>query len=276
MLTKSIFDVLNEEIIKRWENYIKANADFSHARDNEMRKVFSLANPKEGQLIWELGTGNGISTFLLAKALGNTGKLITTDVNPGNIEFVENKNKQEKLSIECILLPLEQNFLKDKKYENYFDTIVTLATFHHFDNRLENTGDSGRREAFNVCYNNLKDGGIIIIADPLDNTISQRYFTAIDNPEHLPPIGHPHDFPTKDGLHKMAEDAGFKDIKIEILNMPWQFNSENEAKNFIHTLHNAKCSPEESLETAKKHLDFKKVNNHYELGWELFFLSATK
>jgi hypothetical protein len=44
----------------------------------------------------------------------------------------------------------------------------------------------------------------------------------------------------------------------------------------VHTIHNAKCTAEESFEVAKNVLGFKKVNEHYELGWELFFLTAIK
>ena len=58
--------------------------------------------------------------------------------------------------------------------------------------------------------------------------------------------------------------------------MPWKFASQDEAINFVHTIHNAKCTPEESFDVAKNVLGFKKVDDHYELGWKLFFLTAWK
>lgn len=114
------------------------------------------------------------------------------------------------------------------------------------------------------------------MADPLHGTITQKYFDAIDNPKHCHSDGHPHDFPTKERLYNILLETGFKEIMIEVANTSWKFDSPREAMNFIHTIHNATCAPEESLKTAKKYLEFNKVNSHYELGWELFFLTAQK
>ncbi len=61
------------EIIKRWENYRKANSDKPHARENELAKIFTLINPQKGEKIWEVGTGNGYLTFPIAEAVGNMG-----------------------------------------------------------------------------------------------------------------------------------------------------------------------------------------------------------
>ncbi len=262
-----------EEISERWENYRKANSDKPSARENELREVFSLVRASEGQKILEVGTGNGYLTLPLAQAVGDTGEVVTTDVNEGNISDIQNKNKA---NITAILLPPSQGALNEAKYEGYFDIVASIATLHHFDNRADGTGDTGRREAIKQFYKNLKNGGRAVVADVLDGTISQKYFDAIDNPVHCSPSGHPHDFFDKDDLKKAFEEAGFKSIKIEVKLVPWRFTSEEEAKNFIHTIHNAKCSAEESIAVAEQHLGLKKVEDRYELGWELFFLEAVK
>lgn len=166
--------------------------------------------------------------------------------------------------------------LTEEKYKDYFDTVTTIATLHHFDNRIEKTGDSGRKKAIKCFYQNLKLGGKLVIADVLNGTISQKYFDSIDNPEHCHPLGHPHDFFNQDQLLKAVQDAGFKNIKIEVASVPWKFISLEEAKKFVHTIHNAKCSPEESMTVADRQLGIRKIDDHYELGWELFFLVAEK
>ncbi len=264
------------DVSERWENYRKANTDKPSARENELSKIFALVNPQKGQKVLEVGTGNGYLTFPLAQAVGQEGEVVTTDVNEGNIEDVIEKNKSKKFSLISILLPPKAGLLTEEKYKEYFDVVTTIATLHHFDNRLDKTGDSGRKDALRCFYQNLKSGGKLVIADVLHGTISQKYFDSIDNPEHCHPLGHPHNFFTQDELLEAVQGVGFKNIKIEVLAVPWKFLSPDEAKNFVHTIHNAKCSPEESIAVAEKQLGLKKVGDHYELGWELFFLTAEK
>ena len=123
-----------QDIEQRWENYRKANSDKPRARENELRKIFSLLNPRNGEKVWEVGTGNGYLTFPLAEAVGKTGEVISTDVNDGNISDVVNKNLEKKLKIEAKLLPVDSPLLGDE-YGDYFDSVATIATLHHFDNR---------------------------------------------------------------------------------------------------------------------------------------------
>jgi len=264
------------DVTERWENYRKANTNKPSARENELSKIFSLVNPQEGQRILEVGTGNGYLTFPLAEAVGNIGEVVTTDVNEGNINDAINKNKHKNLNVVPVLLSPAQGFLVEDKYKNYFDVVTTIATLHHFDNRLDKTGDSGRKNALKHFYQNLKPNGRLIIADVLHGTISQKYFDAIDSPEHCHPLGHPHDFFDENELRNTVTAVGFRNVQIETAYVPWKFTSIDEAKNFVHTIHNAKCSPEESLAVAEKYLGLKEVDGHYELGWQLFFLTAEK
>ncbi len=264
-----------QDIEQRWENYRKANSDKPSARENELLKIFSLLNPRNGEKIWEVGTGNGYLTFPIAEAVGETGEIISTDVNQGNISDVTNKNLEKKLKIEAKLLSIDSPLLDDE-YIGYFDSVATIATLHHFDNRNKNTGETGRTNAIHTFYKTLKKGGRLVMSDPLNGTITQKYFDAIDNPEHCYPDGHPHSFFTKERLQNLVQEIGFKNISIEVAYMPRKFASQDEAVNFVHTIHNAKCTPEESFEVAKNVLGFKKVEDHYELGWELFFLTANK
>jgi SAM-dependent methyltransferase len=264
------------DVSERWENYRKANTDKPSVRENELRKIFFLVNPQKGQKILEVGTGNGYLTFPIAQAVGQEGEVVTTDVNEGNIKDVVDKNESKRLSLVPILLSPKAGLLTEEKYKDYFDTVTTIATLHHFDNRIEKTGDSGRKKAIKCFYQNLKSGGKLVIADVLNGTISQKYFDSIDNPEHCHPLGHPHDFFNQDQLLKAVQDAGFKNIKIEVASVPWKFISLEEAKKFVHTIHNAKCSPEESMTVADRQLGIRKIDDHYELGWELFFLVAEK
>lgn len=260
---------------QRWENYRRANSQKPHVRENELRKIFELATPRPGERIWEVGTGNGYLTFPLALAVGEGGLVVTTDVERGNSKDVEDKNKKLRLRIEPLLLPAEDPLL-GPKYKNEFDAVVSIATLHHLDNRAKQTGEKGRTRAFKVFYRALKPGGRIALSDILHDTITQRYFDAIDSPRYCHPHGHPHDFFTGERLVDAVTQAGFRDVSMEVLSVPWQFSTKDEAKEFVHTIHNAICSPEESFAVAEKILGCKKGSNGYKLGWELFFLTARK
>lgn len=181
----------DHQIQQRWERYRKANSDKPAARENELRNVFALLNPLPGEKIWEVGTGNGYLTFPIATAVGDTGAVITTDVSEGNIADVERTNAERKLRIEARLLPLESPLL-GAEFEEHFDAVATIATLHHFDNRKIGTGEAGRINALRTFFKSLKRGGRLVVSDPLDGTITQRYFDAIDTPHYCNPDGHPH------------------------------------------------------------------------------------
>ncbi len=263
---------MTEDQTLRWENYRRANTDRPEARERELRHLFSLLNPITGEEIWEAGTGNGYLTFPLAEAVGSMGRIYTTDVMEGNIADVVSRNRALALPIEAMLV----EGATPTPPRTSFDAVTSIATLHHYDNRKENTGEKGRRAAFKAFYEALRPGGRLVVSDVLDSTITQKYFDAIDNPRYCSPHGHPHNFFNKETLADAAREAGFTDIAVTVERVPWQFASPEEAQKFVHTIHNAQCSPEESFALAEKILGFEDKNTHHELGWELFYLTASK
>jgi len=260
----------NEE--ERWENYRLANSRFPHVRQIELMKQLELTNPQIGETIAEVGTGNGYLTFELAKSVGKSGRIITHDYQKSNLDFVERMN-QNRFPITTIHQSLDY---KLEISDESIDRVSSIATLHHYDDRLNNTGTTGRQRVLNEFYRALKDGGTLIIGDVAHGTAPQRYFDAIDNPKYCNPRGHPHDFLDENLARKLCEDAGFEAITFEIKRVPWVFDDEEQAKNYLHTIHNAKCTPEESLEIAKKCLPYTQVGRRNQIEWELFYLTAKK
>ena len=258
---------------KRWANYRKANDDSPEVRENELKYMLKKINPKNGEIILECGTGNGYLTFPIAKKIGKFGKVITYDVILKNLKAVEEKNKKEKLKV------ITKNQKENHKFQeknNSIDKIISIATFHHYDNLLNHTGFSGRKKALKEFYRILKKKGKLIIGDVGEGMVSAKYFQTINSPKYCAPEGHPHDFPTKDELKSILMGAGFKLKSYVRKKVPWTFKSENQAKIFLKTIHNALCTGEESLEHAKKSLRFRRKGNKYYLDWELFYLIAEK
>jgi|TARA_Y100000034_G_scaffold13170_1_gene13815 SAM-dependent methyltransferase len=262
----------NQNESERWENYRLANSRFPHIRQIELLKQLELTNPQNAETIVEVGTGNGYLTFELAKEVGQNGRILTYDYQESNIDFVEKVNN-DRFPITAIHQSLDY---KLEVPNDSVDRISTIATLHHYDDRSMNTGTNGRQRALDEFYRVLREGGTLVVGDVAHGTAPQRYFDAIDNPVHCHPRGHPHDFLDERIARELCEEAGFKDVKFEIERVPWIFDDEEQAKEFLHTIHNAKCSPEESLEIAKQHTPYSEVGRRKQIGWELFYLTAKK
>lgn len=259
---------------ERWENYRNANTDNPDVRNNELSRAHYLLHPKSGERILEIGTGNGLLTLLIAEDVKSSGEVITTDVIAENLEKVSKVNAHH-LPITPLLLDTDAPFPLSEKYDGYFDAIITVATLHHFDSRLE-PEKNGRLQVIEACYRMLKPGGRLVAIDPLAGTKTAAYFDAINTPEHCFPLGHPHNFFSQEELLSLTRSVGFQDVSLDLISVPWKFVSQEEAKTFLHTIHNSRCTIEESFALAEKVLGFQKVENHYELGWDLFFLTAKK
>lgn len=262
----------NLEVGKRWNNYRLANTRFPKVRKKELLTQLKLTSPKKGETIAEVGTGNGYLTFVLANKVGNKGRIITYDYQKSNLNFVNNHNKKG-LPITTIHQNLNYDF---EISSETVDKRSSIATLHHYDDRSKGTGTKGRERAIKEFYRILKKGGKLVIGDVAHETPTQKYFDSIDNPIDCSPNGHPHDFLYKGLAIKLCKKAGFKKIKFKIEKVPWEFESEKQAGEFLHTIHNSKCSPKKSLDNAKRTLKFWKENNKFYLEWELFYLTAEK
>lgn len=263
-------DQISED--KRWASYREANGRFPHVRLAEMQETLKRACVKPGETVLEVGTGNGYLTFPLADKVGSKGKVITFDTTHQNLTDIVLKNTE---ALQIIPVPQKTSYDFPVQSEQA-DAIVTLATMHHYDDRSKGTGFTGRTKALREFYRMLRPGGRLVIADPAYGTAPQRYFDAIDSPVHCHPCGHPHDFLSQEKAIALCKEAGFEKTKFEVVETPWVFKDETEAKQFIHKLHNSQCSPEESLKLAKKHLPYAKTKRGFELGWSLFYLTAKK
>ncbi len=257
----------------RWSNYRKANDLHPEVRAKELNLMVETVDPSKEQVIIECGTGNGYLTFPLAKRLGNKGKLITYDIIEENLKSVNERNKNLKYPIQTEKQKLSYSFdLPD----NYADKIVSIATFHHYDNITEKTGISGRTKALTEFHRVLKKGGKVILADVEEETISAKYFRSINSPTYCSPNGHPHAFLSLKEIRDLCAKIGFKIESLTIEKVPWTFSSKVEAAKFLCTIHNAQCSPQESFEHAQKTLTFWQEGEFFYLEWELFYLVASK
>ncbi len=254
-----------------WSAYRKANSNFPLVRKNELNYMFNLVNPKNGEQIIEMGTGNGVLTIPMAKVIDD-GRIITYDATDENISSIIQKNKTLNLPISAKIQNLDYSIEEE---DGSIDKICSIAAFHHYDNNLQKTGFNGRLRAMYEFARVLKPGGQLTIGDVCNNTVSSRYFDSIDTPV-LCPGGHPHDFLEEESIKFLCNISGFKVKTFEIKQVSWTFESIDEAGSFINMIHGSLCSKEESLEHAKKYLKFWQEDGLWNLEWCLFYLVAIK
>lgn len=260
----------------RWRSYRNGILNHPTVRKAELEATLALLNPQAGERILEIGAGSGYLSKPIASQVKKHGQLVAADIN------LEGLTKLQQSADD---LPLQTYYFSDapnkqdkfaELYDQPFDAICSLAAFHHFDNRVAETGQRGRKDFLKEALKLLKPGGRLILVDVGGNTPTQRYFDAIDSPKFFAPSGHPHDFHTPDELTELASEVGFTQAQAQIKDTPWVFDSLAQAKTFIHSIHNAQCSEDESYAIADKVLGMAAKNGHFELNWQLMFFSAGK
>jgi cyclopropane fatty-acyl-phospholipid synthase-like methyltransferase len=138
--------------------------------------------------IMDFGSGTGL---LLSEIAPFVGKITAVDVSPSMIAVLESKKEAIPCPLEIVQMDLTIQSL-DRK----FDAIISSMTMHHIKDILA---------LFQKFYSLLNDNGTIAIAD-LDTE---------DGSFHTGDSGAFHCGFDRDEFVKSAEDAGFKNIKIQ-------------------------------------------------------------
>ncbi len=266
--------------------------------------MLRYANPRPEEKIIEFSTGSGYLTLPLASAVrrknsvtkalssdkdpsdigpsAGNGKIITYDVVAENKEHVAAFSKKYDLPVDAKCFSFASPYIYHfEEADNSIDKVISLATFHHCDVRRtayndHHTGIRGRTSIFEEVSRVLVPDGVLVIGDVAENTMSQRYFDAIQEPQYCSPHGHPHSFLSRDTAEEFCRSSGLALVHYAVEDISWHFNDEPEAIRFFHGLHNAQCSLEELGQIVKSILPFRKTEQGISVGWQLCFLTAKK
>lgn len=111
--------------------YIKTLESERRVEGLQVPHVIDSLKLKPGQRIADLGSGSGLFTRPLAKAIGSNGVCYAIDVDPELLKYVEKTAKESGIGNIRTVLAGES----DPRIPEAVDLIAIFDTLHHIDNR---------------------------------------------------------------------------------------------------------------------------------------------
>jgi ubiquinone/menaquinone biosynthesis C-methylase UbiE len=119
----------------------------------EAKKLADLMNWGPGQIIAEIGAGEGHMTFAAAARVGPAGHVYTTELDVKKVADLKKEVKDRKLENVSVIKadPIDTNLL-----ENCCDSIFMRRVYHHFENPAQTDAS---------IFRALKPGGLVAVID---------------------------------------------------------------------------------------------------------------
>lgn len=182
----------------------------SRQREEDCKTLLAALNVKPGDVVCDLGCGNGFYSIKLAKLVGERGRVIGVDIQREMLGLLKDRAAQEKITnIELVL----GNTVDPKLKPHSIDLLLLVDVYHEFDHP---------EEMLAAIRKSLKPSGRVALAE----------FRAEDPKVPIKP------------LHKMSKEQilkefppnGFKLVE-EFDKLPWQhlmfFQRDDAPKNAI-------------------------------------------
>lgn len=150
--------------------------------DDERQSVLKLIGAQAGEVIADVGCGNGRWTIDLARAVGEHGKIYAQDIDPRKIDAVRGLREREGLKNVELIHSLPDDPMLPK---NALDAIFINDVINYVDRAAQAGFLGGIRSA-------LKPAGRLIIRDPKgnpDRVISECYRAGFILVEAKIPLG---------------------------------------------------------------------------------------
>ena len=125
----------------------------SREREEDCKTMLKALNIKPGQIVCDMGCGNGFYSLKLAKLVGPTGKVLAVDIQPEMLHLLKERAKAADISnIDLIL----GSTVDPKLPTAGVDLILCVDVYHEFSNPVEMLA---------AMRKSLKPGGRLVLAE---------------------------------------------------------------------------------------------------------------
>ena len=161
--------------------------------ESEIQRLSKVMNWKAGQVIADVGAGEGEIGFAAAAAVGETGRVYLTELDEEKFVALKKGASQRKLKNVVVLAAAEK---ETKLPDNCCDAIVLRRVYHHF---------SAPTEMDASLMRSLRPGGLLAVIE----FAPRKSLTASDPVKGVPSNRGGHGIPKKILLQELTA-AGFK------------------------------------------------------------------
>ncbi len=239
--------------------YSEALKDFPNARKGDIELMRKYLSPKSGEIILEIGAGNGLFSGFIADAVLPNGKLIVTDPSKEQLYGVSElgKNNIEIRNEGADTLTIAKESI---------DAIWSFGAMHHAFNKID---------SFKNFSNCLKKDGHLIIGDVFSGSSLAKHFD--DRVAKFCATGHEVSFWSKEYAKSLCYLNGFEKPTFYDFNANWVFDKRKDIGDFLYKLHAMiKTTPEECLRGAEEILGVSEKNGKFYLNWPMVMIVTTK
>ena len=161
--------------------------------ESEIQRLSKVMNWKAGQVIADVGAGEGEIGFAAAAAVGETGRVYLTELDEEKFVALQKGASQRKLKNVVVLTAAEK---ETKLPDNCCDAIVLRRVYHHF---------SAPTEMDASLMRSLRPGGLLAVIE----FAPRKSLTASDPVKGVPSNRGGHGIPKKILLQELTA-AGFR------------------------------------------------------------------
>jgi len=161
--------------------------------DGEIQRLAQVMNWKAGQVIADVGAGEGEIGFAVAAAVGETGKVYLTELDQDKLTALQKDTSRRKLKNVVILAAAEK---ETKLPNNCCDAIILRRVYHHLTAPTEMDASLLR---------SLRPGGLLAVIE----FAPRKSLTASDPVKGVPNNRGGHGIPKKVLLQELTA-AGFR------------------------------------------------------------------
>lgn len=238
-----MFDTYAEIFEQRAGEYHHAMKLSPRARDAEFQAVLEPLRDGPPGLVCDMPSGGGYLADYLWPEMDYVA------VDPATDFFIEWPRQLRRVEAEITKVP---------EPDGSVDYIVSLAGLHH---------EPSLPKVFEEMRRLLRAGGRVVLADVAVDTAPASFlngFVAANCP-----LGHDGRF-LDENMVPQVEGAGFCVADDRLLDVPWSFDSLEEAGEFCrHLFGMTGLGPEETAEAMEREIGFEFVEGRPQLRWQL-------